>query len=174
MRSTRGIPRGGRCLLRGQGLLSDQFAVEPGMFGEVADEQVPAGARNSHRVAGGRGVADRCRVESLGESIVQAFQRPEISELLGVAVGVGVRPSDHVATVRSVFTHGPDELLPARQRRRQFVTEPPRVLAGESVLAIGQRQNQSIAVGRLSTDRFLDQPPADGFLYPRGMSGKTS
>jgi hypothetical protein len=163
-----------RDLRRGQGLLRHQFAVEGGVLGEVPDEQVPAGARDGHRVAGRRGLADRRRVEAIGQPLVQSLDRAEAVELLRVARRLRVCPRDDVAAVRPVFARGADELPSARQCRRQVVPQRRRGLAGEAVLAVGEGENQFVVRGRLSADRFLDQPPADGFLYPRRMSGGTS
>jgi hypothetical protein len=73
-----------------------------------------------------------------------------------------------------VLAGGPDELPSTRQGSGQIVPQRRGGLAGEPVLAVRECQNQFVAVGRLSADRFLDQPPADGFLYPRRMSGGTS
>jgi hypothetical protein len=73
-----------------------------------------------------------------------------------------------------VLAGGPDELPSTRERRGQIVPQRRRRLARESMLAVGEGENQFVVVGRLSADRFLDQPPADGFLYPRRMSGGTS
>ena len=163
-----------RDLLGGQGLLGHQFAVEGGVFGEVADEQVPAGTRDGYRVTDRCGLADRRCVEAVGQPVVQSLYRAEAVELLRVARRVGVGPRDDVAAVGSVFACGADELATIRQRRGQVVPQRRRGLAGEPVLAVRERQNQFVAVECLSADRFLDQPPADGFLYPRRMSGATS
>ena len=144
------------------------------MFGEVPDEQVPSSPRDGHRVTGRRSLADRRRVEAVGQPVVQSLYRAEAVELLRVARRVGVGPRDDVAAVGSVFACGADELATIRQRRGQVVPQRRRGLAGEPVLAVRERQNQFVAVECLSADRFLDQPPADGFLYPRRMSGGTS
>ncbi|MFC6737510.1 hypothetical protein ACFQEQ_14810, partial [Halolamina salina] len=72
------------------------------------------------------------------------------------------------------LARGPDELPAPRQRRGQIVPQRRGGLAGEPVLAVGERQNQFAVPGGVSADRFLDQPPVDGFLYPRRMSGGTS
>jgi hypothetical protein len=120
-----------------------------------------------------RRVAHVVGVEPVGQPLVERFQRAEIAELLRVPRRVGVAPRDDVAPVGTVFARGPEELLTACECRRQFVPERPCRRSGEPVCSVRERENQFV-VECLSAGRFLDQPPGDGFLYPRVMSGVTS
>ncbi len=71
-----------------------------------------------------------------------------------------------------MLARGTEIRLAAGQGGGQFVPELRRRPSGEPLLAVGERQNQFSSV-RLSVGRFLDQPPAGGFLYPQWMSGVT-
>mgnify|MGYP006274256733 CR=1 FL=1 len=72
-----------------------------------------------------------------------------------------------------MFANGVEELAPAGQRRSQFIPECGGRTSGEPPLAVRESQNEIIS-GPVNADRFLDQPPDDGFRYPPKMSGWTS
>lgn len=131
----------------------------------MPDEQVSASTRNALPTY----IADRSRIELRRESLVEPFERPEITEPLLVARRVRGAPRNHVATVLAVFARSSDERSPARERRSQFVPEPRRGRAGEPSLPVRERENHAV-VAALSADRFLDQPPSGDFPYPREPS----
>lgn len=145
------------------------------MFDEMPQYEMASGAGERQRVWGvrQRRVADRRGVEALGELGIQRFQRPEIPELLGVARRIRVAARDDVAPVRPMLARGPEKLLAASQCRGEVVTQRPGGLRADPMIAVRKPENQFVVDG-FSVRRFLDQPPADGFLYPPGMPDGTS
>lgn len=83
-----------------------------------------------------------------------------------IRIGTG----DDVAPVRSVLARSSTKLFVAGQRGGEVVTQRPRSLPAEPLLAVRKSENQFVVDG-LNVGRFLDQPPGDGFRYPPWRGG---
>lgn len=102
--------------------LADQSTVERGVFREMADDQMPAGASRP-------ALADLRGAELTGKRVVQRPHRAEGVEHLFVARRIGTPPGDGVAPVPAVVAGRSEQLQPSVQRVANGRTQRQRLLA---------------------------------------------